>query len=173
MNEQECKDLIRDMGASIVQDSGEFWSLFNTIQSIGPKKILEIGTANGGTLRFWQIICGQDGQSYGVDGGGKIRVDMSGYPEPILIQGNSQVAGTIARVAEYAPFDFCFIDADHTYEGCKLDWENYSPLVKPGGYVGFHDYNHPPVKRVVDAITIGTKQTWNSKLGIALIKLPG
>ena len=173
MNERECKNLVEEMGSNIVQHAAEFWSLFSAIQTIGPKKILEIGSASGGTLRFWQIICGQDGQSYGVDGGGKIRVDMSGYPEPILIKGVSQVTETIDQVAEYAPFDFCFIDADHTYEGCKKDWENYSPMVKPGGHVGFHDYGHPPVKRVVDEITIGTKQTWNSWAGIVLIKLPG
>ena len=41
--------------------------------------------------------------------------------------------------------DFLFIDGDHTYEGVKKDFEMYSPLVKKGGLVAFHDICiHPP-----------------------------
>ena len=32
-----------------------------------------------------------------------------------------------------------FIDADHSYKAAKQDFEMYSPLVKKGGIVGFHD----------------------------------
>ena len=35
--------------------------------------------------------------------------------------------------------DFLFIDGDHTYEGVKQDYEMYRHLVKPGGWIGFHD----------------------------------
>ena len=35
--------------------------------------------------------------------------------------------------------DFLHIDGDHTYEGVKLDWELYSPKVRPGGYITVHD----------------------------------
>jgi predicted O-methyltransferase YrrM len=35
--------------------------------------------------------------------------------------------------------DFLFIDGDHTYEGVKSDFEMYSPLVRAGGLVAFHD----------------------------------
>ena len=31
------------------------------------------------------------------------------------------------------------IDGDHTYEGVKQDFEMYSPLVRDGGLIGFHD----------------------------------
>lgn len=43
--------------------------------------------------------------------------------------------------------DFCYIDADHTYEGAKSDIEAYWPKVKPGGYLAGHDY----VSRVMDS----------------------
>lgn len=39
-------------------------------------------------------------------------------------------------------FDLVFIDADHSYEGCKRDIEAYLPKVKKGGYIGGHDYNN-------------------------------
>ena len=35
--------------------------------------------------------------------------------------------------------DFLFIDADHSYEGVKKDFEIYSPLVRKGGIIAFHD----------------------------------
>ena len=35
--------------------------------------------------------------------------------------------------------DLLFIDGDHTYKVVKKDWEMYSPLVKKGGLVIFHD----------------------------------
>jgi hypothetical protein len=35
--------------------------------------------------------------------------------------------------------DFLFIDGDHTYEGVKDDYEMYKHLVRPGGWIGFHD----------------------------------
>ncbi len=35
--------------------------------------------------------------------------------------------------------DFLFIDGDHTLEGVRSDYEMYSPLVKPGGTIIFHD----------------------------------
>jgi len=40
------------------------------------------------------------------------------------------------------PFDFIFIDGDHTYEAVKKDFEDWYPLTKPGGFIAFHD-SHP------------------------------
>jgi len=40
-------------------------------------------------------------------------------------------------------YDFVFLDADHSYEGCKADIEAWSPKVKPGGWLGGHDYQNP------------------------------
>jgi predicted O-methyltransferase YrrM len=37
------------------------------------------------------------------------------------------------------PVDLVFIDGDHTREGCELDWTAWSPFVRPGGFVVFHD----------------------------------
>jgi MMP 1-O-methyltransferase len=36
--------------------------------------------------------------------------------------------------------DFLFIDGDHTIGGCRYDYETYAPVVKPGGWLAFHDY---------------------------------
>ena len=50
-------------------------------------------------------------------------------------------------------FDVVFIDADHEYEPVKLELDKCYPLVKPGGLLSGHDYNHsgfPGVTKAVD-----------------------
>lgn len=39
-----------------------------------------------------------------------------------------------------ASLDFAFIDADHSYEGCAADIRAWLPKIKPGGWIGGHDY---------------------------------
>lgn len=65
--------------------------------------------------------------------------------------------------------DFVFIDADHSYEGCKADIEAWSPKVKPGGLIAGHDYENTAfpkfgVKRAVDEkfphVDLGDNFTW-------------
>jgi predicted O-methyltransferase YrrM len=47
--------------------------------------------------------------------------------------------------------DFCFIDADHTYEKVKEDIEHWYPKVKNKRVIAGHDYpGHPDVKRAVE-----------------------
>lgn len=36
-----------------------------------------------------------------------------------------------------------FVDGDHTYEGVRRDIMNYYPMLKPGGYMVFHDFLPP------------------------------
>jgi cephalosporin hydroxylase len=73
------------------------------------------------------------------------------------IQGNSQDVNTINQVKnECDEFDFLFIDGNHSTLGVLLDFQNYSPLVKKGGYICFDDYLDyefsPEVKGSVDSI---------------------
>lgn len=53
-----------------------------------------------------------------------------------------------------ASLDFVFIDADHRYEAVVADIAAWFPKVKPGGWVGGHDYGTPElggeVSRAVD-----------------------
>ena len=48
--------------------------------------------------------------------------------------------------------DFVFIDGLHTYEQLKLDLENYSKLIRKGGIIACHDYNHPTFPDLTIAI---------------------
>ena len=75
------------------------------------------------------------------------------------------------RVTEM--LDFVFIDADHSYEGCKADIEAWFPLVREGGLLCGHDYDNTDfpqwgVKRAVDEfaaakgfkVELGENFTW-------------
>ncbi|WP_276480584.1 class I SAM-dependent methyltransferase [Paraflavitalea pollutisoli] len=42
-----------------------------------------------------------------------------------------------------ASCDFIFIDGDHSYDGIKKDWEQYSLKVRPGGIIALHDTTVP------------------------------
>jgi predicted O-methyltransferase YrrM len=44
------------------------------------------------------------------------------------------------RMVKSMTVNTVFVDGDHTYEGVKKDWENYSRLVMKNGYVIFDDY---------------------------------
>lgn len=50
--------------------------------------------------------------------------------------------------------DVLFIDGDHDYEAVKRDIANFFPLVRSGGYIGFHDYFNPSfgVRQAVDEL---------------------
>lgn len=59
------------------------------------------------------------------------------------ISGNSHDINTYNNVLNLLSacekFDLLFIDGDHSYGGVKQDYETYSPLVKDGGIIVFHD----------------------------------
>ena len=60
-------------------------------------------------------------------------------------------------------FDFVYIDADHTYEGCAKDIVAWYPKVKIGGILSGHDYKNKPSHGgikfgVVQAVTEFIKQ---------------
>ena len=42
------------------------------------------------------------------------------------------------------PIRLLFIDADHSYEASKLDFDLWSPFVVPGGLIALHDIGEWP-----------------------------
>jgi len=73
-----------------------------------------------------------------------------------LCMKSSKAIGSIGE-----ELDFVYIDANHAYDYVKCDIEAYYDLVRPGGYVGGHDYttnlnlnNLIEVKRAVDEFVI-------------------
>lgn len=73
-----------------------------------------------------------------------------------------------ANRIEDQSLDYVFIDADHSYDGCVTDIRAWLPKVRPDGWIGGHDYDHPEqgeVKKAVDeifgnGIELSYNRTW-------------
>jgi cephalosporin hydroxylase len=148
----------RDLSA--FQVKSEYCRLVEFVARQRPRVILEIGTAKGGTLLAWSRIASELVVSIdmfgGAGGGGypkakeklfhHFAIDRPGV-QLVLLRMDSHSLETREHVKEALAgrtIDFLFIDGDHTYTGVRRDFEIWSALVKPGGYVAFHDILHPP-----------------------------
>ena len=120
-----------------------------------PRRVLEIGTAQGGSLFLVSHVLAPGAHLISVDlpegefGGGYPAWRIPLYKQFVpqthrldLIRGNSHAPGTLDRVRALLggeQLDLLFVDGDHTYDGVRQDFETYSTLVRPGGLVAFHD----------------------------------
>lgn len=130
-----------------MQHEPEFAKFIDIVKREGVRSYLEIGCKYGGTL--WRV-------ANALPAGSKVvAVDLpwgERESEPHLVEcvnelrklgyevslflTDSTDAKTIAAVARLAPFDLCFIDANHTEPYVRKDWANYGPMC---GMVAFHD----------------------------------
>jgi predicted O-methyltransferase YrrM len=122
--------------------------------------VLEIGTFLGGTLCILCRLSAPCAVIISVDlpggefGGGQSKLRSllyhtfgKSFQRMHLIRGDSHSEEVAARVRHIAQsLDVLFIDGDHTYDGVKHDFLSYSPLVRPGGIVAFHDIAEHPMK---------------------------
>lgn len=139
----------------IKQLKQEILDLTLLVEEIKPKVIVEIGTNMGGSLFLFTKVADKNALIISIDlpegpGGG-------GYPsyrddfyksfavepkEIHLIKDDSykqEVLELLKNILNGREIDFLFLDGDHAYEGIKMDFDMYTPLVKKGGWVGFHD----------------------------------
>ncbi len=146
-----------DMGKAIrpMQVQSELRELIELVAQCRPRTVLEIGTARGGTLLLLSRFAAPDAKIVSVDlpfgrnGGGYPRWKAAYYAEfPFpdqtleLIRGDSHAASTLETVRQAfagAPVEFMLIDADHSYEGVKADFEAYRTLAAPGCIIALHD----------------------------------
>lgn len=99
-------------------------------------KGVEVGVMHGGFTLHLASIYG--GNVYGVDIKEQaIAKERLVKPNTHYIIGNSiEVAKTYADES----LDFVYIDAGHSYEEVKADYEAWLPKVRKGGIVSGHDY---------------------------------
>jgi predicted O-methyltransferase YrrM len=143
------------------QIRSEYIRLATLVQERKPRVIVEIGTANGGTLVAWCALAHPRAVVVSIDLPGGIHGGGYAYWRSLiyhrfaqsgqslhLLRADSHLPSTREQLKRILPtegIDFLFIDGDHTYDGVKADFEMYSPLVRPGGLVALHDIcKHPP-----------------------------
>jgi len=137
------------------QNIFEIEALFRAVLELSPKRVLEIGTARGGTLYLWSQAASADATIVSLDlpggafGGAypTCRIPFyQSFARPSqhlhLLRTDSHAPATVHQVQSMfslEPIDFAFIDGDHTYEGVKSDFQLYGPLVRAGGIIALHD----------------------------------
>jgi predicted O-methyltransferase YrrM len=148
-----------DAGSGLIrpaQIKSELLELLNWIaERPQPRTVLEIGTCGGGTLYCWCALAAPDARIISLDLPGGIH--GGGYPywktflyrrfagpkqKLNLLRGDSHDPAMLEAIKKLLPpdgLDLLFIDGDHTLKGVRQDYEMFSPLVKPGGKIIFHD----------------------------------
>ena len=177
------------------------WEVLRRISGLEKVRGVELGVYRGTMSRL--LLMGHGGlhlamvDSWEADGGGYVvdsgdakarldadeMTDCQKYAERLtrfaasrreIIRARSQEAAS--RFDDQSQ-DFVFIDADHSYEGCKADIDAWKMKVKTGGWLCGHDYDHPNypmfgVKRAVDEyseatglkLELGENYTWFVKM---------
>lgn len=127
-------------------ESRDMEVLLRTVLPYKPKTILEIGTYNGRSAKLFSMA---------FDPTLLITVDIDKIPDNAVVINqptyhylwgmDSRSKETVQKVISLLKgreVDFLFIDGGHLYENVLIDYLNYSPLVKQGGIIGFHDIQY-------------------------------
>lgn len=132
--ERIFQDVIESSRASIEKD--DLKVLLPLVSQINPKIILEIGAWKGYSAEVWTKAFNPE-----------IFISVENQEEPevmseYIIKNNSHLSSCLEDInarLKYKKIDFLFIDGDHSYNGVKMDFEMYCPLVREGGIIVFHD----------------------------------
>ncbi|RYZ08845.1 MAG: class I SAM-dependent methyltransferase [Myxococcales bacterium] len=132
----------------------EILGLIGELRERKVERVVEIGTARGGTLFLLLRSLSPTGRFVSVDlpsgpfGGGYphwkallFRSLARRGQSLSLLRGDSHLEETRERVSRAldGPADFILIDGDHSYEGAKRDFELYRHLLGERGFLAFHD----------------------------------
>jgi predicted O-methyltransferase YrrM len=140
----------KEGGAELQQVPIEIASCIHRIMESGEsiESYLEIGAAAGGSVflinKFFKpkkiVLVDDNGHPKF-----KQRAEILKGVDRVEIIGNSQLSDTIQTVyATGKEFDLLLIDGDHSYDGSLSDVANYTPLVRPGGFIMMHDIAYEP-----------------------------
>ena len=157
------------------QAPGEFGALWDHVATRPHATVVEIGSLFGGTLWGWlhlpnattivsvdqvtdwapireQVITARS-QWHSWPNTDRLRV----------VEGNSHAPEAITA-ADVADIDVLFIDGDHTYDGVRADYALWSPLVRPGGVIAFHDTVPTAWAHEPGVVQMVNELKWNDKL---------
>lgn len=138
----------------------EFLSLARLVESRRPRTVLEVGTADGGTLFAHARLAHPEALIISIDlphglfGGGyppwriPLYESFAGPHQRLeLMRVDSHAPGTatrLERLLDGRRIDYAFIDGDHTYDGVRQDFDLCLRFAAPAAVIAFHDIVEQP-----------------------------
>ncbi len=131
--------------------------LWTVAKFLPAKTIVELGTADGAsTMPLLKAAAENDGVLHSVDAT-SCPVAAAAVDYYRLSQWWRFHMMSTAAFASVCPqsIDLLFIDADHSYDAVKHDFETFAPRVRKGGLILMHDYllaDPPGVSRFIEEL---------------------
>lgn len=129
-----------------MQKLEELYALVCYFQDKPLTRVVELGTARGGTLYVWCQLAGAYATLVSVDFQRTEEDDerMRGFAGPHqrmhLLDMDTHSPDTRRQVEDLVGYcDLLHIDAGHAEEEVRADWQDYRNLLCPGGHAVFHD----------------------------------
>ncbi len=141
--EREIKWLPGKRPAQVAEEFLEYlWLVCSCVEPA----VLEIGVAQGQQRRFYFDLL-ECSFYEGLD----INRDVAA-----TMYGDSTDPDIIKLLMENQPdgWDIIFIDGDHSREGVRKDFDTYQQMIRPGGFLAFHDTHHDHWERVDGAAVL-------------------
>ena len=133
---------VKWLGQPLWQNTTDLWTIQEVISETRPALLIETGTYEGGSARFYASLMDL------VDHGRVVTIDLRRKPEidhprVMFIPGSSTDAFVVARVrAEVAKTKgpvMVILDSDHRQAHVAAELEAYASLVTPGSYILVQD----------------------------------
>lgn len=155
------------------QKRSEILRLLEVVKNLQPATVCEIGAAGGGTSFLFTRVAASDATLISLDSAfprsrrRAVRSFARESQKIFCLNANSHSRKTLDAVKSCLlerSLDLLFIDGDHSYEGVSTDFKLYSPLVRKGGIIVFHDIVPDYKTRYgIETLTYagGVPQFWN------------
>ena len=156
INFQQAWDIVTSLNLTPYQQQSfrEMNILWNIIQKLNPKNIIEIGVAKGGSNKLLELAA-PNARMFLIDildSSAKLEKKLRSNVDYLFYDSHKkETIDSIKKVLNGDNVDFLYIDGDHTYEGAKQDYEVFGELVQYG-IIAFHDIVSCP---------IGAGKVWN------------
>ena len=126
----------------------EAFELLKVLRGFKPGVLCEIGGADGGMLALLCHAAPSEARILSIDINYRLSQRLA-YPalarpgqRVTCLKADSHCDRTLSQVKRWLSgtrLDFLLIDGDHSLSGVSQDYRMYSPMVRPGGWIGFHD----------------------------------
>jgi len=163
------------------------WIHYAMIRNLQPERVLCIGSQRGFVPAIMALACLHNGKGvvHFVDAGLDLKkpednqkagekswggvglwktVDGSYFDDlgvgdhiKLHVQKTEDFAEGLEEMHPGEKFDYIYIDGDHSLEGVKRDYELFFPMLKPMGFMTFHDIE---VEKETDWGKCGVKEFW-------------